>query len=139
MAFGEAKRNAQSRDLLSSYPLNDHCYSVYIIASRSRVIYIGMTNNLSRRVFEHKNGLVEGFTKGYRCHRLVYYESFDDVTKAIDREKQLKRWSRTKKVWLIERRNPTWEDLASEWFTRHMYQPEKQVPPRRQLTASQIN
>src|SRR5208283_3534000 len=54
---------------------------------------------------------------------------FDDVTKAIDREKQLKRWSRRKKVWLIVRRNPTWEDLAAEWFTRHMYEPEKQVPP----------
>jgi putative endonuclease len=61
---------------------------------------------------------------------LVYYESFDDVNKAIDREKQLKRWSRAMKVWLIARRNPTWEDLAAEWFIRHMYQPaEKQVPP----------
>jgi putative endonuclease len=109
--------------------MNDHCYTVYIIASKSRVIYFGMTNDLSRRVFEHKNGLIEGFTKRYRCHRLVYYESFDDVTKAIDREKQLKRWSRTKKVWLIERRNSTWEDLAAEWLKRHMYQPDKQVPP----------
>jgi len=106
-----------------------HCYSVYIVASKSRVLYIGMTSDLSRRVYEHKNGLVKGFTKQYRCHRLVYYESFDDVNKAIDREKQLKRWNRTKKVWLIGRRNPTWEDLAAEWFTRHMYQPEKQVPP----------
>ena len=86
--------------------MRDHCYSVYIIASKSRAIYIGMTNNLRRRVFEHKNGLVEGFTQQYRCHRLVYYESFDDVAKAIDREKQLKRWSRVKKMWLIERRNP---------------------------------
>jgi putative endonuclease len=98
-------------------------------ASKSRVIYIGMTNDLRRRLFEHKNELVDGFTKQYRCYRLVYFESIDDVTKAIDREKQLKRWSRVKKVWLIERRNPTWEDLAAEWFTRHMYQPEKQVPP----------
>jgi putative endonuclease len=105
-----------------------HC--VYFIASKSRVMYIGMTNDLRRRVFEHKNGLVEGFTKQYRCHRPVYYESFDDVSKAIDREKQLKRWNRSKKVWLIERRNPTWEDLAAEWFARHMYQPEEQVPPR---------
>ena len=83
--------------------MRDHRYSVYMVASKSRVIYIGMTNDLSRRVFEHKNELVDGFTKRYRCHRLVYYESFDDVTKAIDREKQLKRWSRVKKVWLIER------------------------------------
>ena len=107
----------------------NHCYSVYIVASKSRTIYIGMTNDLHRRLFEHKNGLLEGFTEKYRCHRLVYYESFDDVLKAIDREKQLKRWNRAKKVWLIERRNPTWEDLAAEWFTRHMYEPEKQVPP----------
>jgi putative endonuclease len=109
--------------------MRDHCYSVYIIASKSRVIYIGMTNNLRRRAFEHKNGLIEGFTKSYRCHRLVYYESFDEVTKAIDRERQLKRWSRAKKIWLIERRNPTWEDWASEWFARHMYQPDQQVSP----------
>jgi putative endonuclease len=109
--------------------MKDHCYSVYMVASKSRVLYVGMTNDLSRRIFEHKNELVDGFTKQYRCRRLVYYESFDDVTKAIDREKQLKRWSRVKKVWLIERRNPTWEDLSADWFTRHRYQPEKQVPP----------
>jgi putative endonuclease len=106
-----------------------HCYFVYITASRSRVIYIGMTNDLHRRMFEHRNGVIEGFTKQYRCHRLVHFESFDDVAKAIDREKQLKRWSRVKKLWLIERRNPTWEDLAAEWYARHQYQPDKQVPP----------
>lgn len=104
------------------------------MASKSRVIYIGMTNSLHRRISEHKNDQIEGFTKQYRCHRPVYYESFDDVNKAIDREKQLKRWNRTKKVRLIERRNPTWEDIAAEWFTRHMYAPDeqptrKQVPP----------
>lgn len=109
--------------------MREHHYSVYFIASKSRVIYIGMTNDLHRRVFEHKNGFVEGFTRQCRCHRLVYYESFDEVRKAIDREKQFKRWNRGKKVWLIERRNPTWEDLAAGWFTKHMYQPEKQVPP----------
>jgi putative endonuclease len=102
--------------------------SVYIAASKSRVLYIGMTNNLERRIFEHKNDLIDGFSKQYRCHRLVCYESFDDVRKAIDREKQLKRWNRAKKMRLIERGNPTWEDLAAEWFTRHRYQPEKQVP-----------
>jgi putative endonuclease len=86
--------------------MREHCYSVYVIASKSRVIYVGMTNDLRRRVFEHQNGLAEGFTKQYRCHRLVYYESFDDVRKAIGREKQLKRWNRSKNVWLIERRKP---------------------------------
>ena len=89
-----------------------HSYFVYMVASRSRVLYIGMTNSLDRRVWEHQHGLINGFSKQYRCQRLVYYELFDDVGKAIDREKQLKRWSRAKKAWLIERRNPTWEDLA---------------------------
>ena len=89
-----------------------HCYFVYMVASRSRVLYIGMTNSLDRRVWEHQHGLIDGFSKQYRCQRLVYYELFDDVGKAIDREKQLKRWSRGKKIWLIERMNPTWEDLA---------------------------
>ncbi len=96
--------------------MKEHNYSVYMLASRSRVLYIGMTNNLHRRVWEHKN--------------LVYYESFDDVANAIDREKQLKRWNRTKKEWLIHQRNPTWEDIAGEWYLRHQYKPEKQVPPR---------
>jgi len=106
-----------------------HSYHVYLVASKSRVLYIGMTKNLERRIFEHKNDVIEGFSRQYRCHRLVYYESFDDVTKAINREKQLKRWNRGKKVWLIERENPTWEDLAAEWFVRHRYEPDKQVPP----------
>jgi putative endonuclease len=109
--------------------MKDHSYTVYIIASKSRVIYIGMTNNLERRIYEHQRDSVSGFSKSYRCHRLVYYESFDEVLKAIDREKQLKRWNRTKKVWLIEQQNPTWEDLAADLFAKHQYQPDKQVPP----------
>jgi putative endonuclease len=80
--------------------MDRHSYHVYMVGSRSRVLYIGMTNNLERRVFEHENDLIDGFSKQYVCHRLVYYESFDDV---INREKQLKRWNRTKKVFLIER------------------------------------
>jgi putative endonuclease len=98
-----------------------------MVASKSRVLYIGMTNGLNRRIWEHKNDLINGFSKQYRCHRLVYYESFDDVKDAIDREKQLKRWNRTKKVWLIEQMNPTWEDLAED--QRHPFTPKKQVPP----------
>ena len=105
-----------------------HNYSVYMIASRSRTLYIGMTNNLERRIFEHKNSLIDGFSQNYQCHRLVYYELFDNVRKAIDREKQFKRWSRAKKVFLIERENRTWEDLAAGWFERHRCEPEKQVP-----------
>jgi putative endonuclease len=104
-----------------------HCYFVYIVASKSRVLYIGMTNDVERRIWEHKNDLIDGFSKQYRCHRLVYYESFGDVMKAIDREKQLKHWNRAKKVWLIERINPTWEDLAED--QRHRYTLEKEVPP----------
>ncbi len=106
-----------------------HSYSVYIVASKSGVIYIGMTNNLERRFYQNKNDSTDSFSKKYRCHRLVFFESFDEVLKAIDREKQLKRWNRAKKVCLIERQNPTWEDLAAELFTKHMYQPDKQVPP----------
>lgn len=105
-------------------------YFVYMVASISRVLYVGMTSNLRKRVWEHKNDLIDGFTKQYKCHRLVWYESYDDVKKAIDQEKQLKRWNRTKKEWLIARDNPTWEDLAAEWYLHHRYQPEQQVPPR---------
>jgi putative endonuclease len=100
-------------------------YYVYIMASKSRVLYIGITNSLDRRVLEHKNDVLEGFSQKYRCHRLVYYESYDDVRRAIDREKQLKRWNRAKKVWMIERLNPTWEDLAEG-----LGQPIKQQIPR---------
>jgi len=109
--------------------MKDHSYSVYMLASKSRTLYIGMTNNLHRRIYEHKNDLIDGFSKDYRCHRLVYYESFDDVLKAIGREKQLKGWNRTKKIWLIQWQNPTWEDLAQDWYVGHRYQPDKQVPP----------
>src|SRR5882724_5875721 len=95
--------------------MRHHNYRVYITASKSRVLYIGMTNNLEKRVYEHQHDLIDGFTKQYRCHRLVYFESYDRVEKAIDREKQLKRWNRAKKLFLIERANPTWEDLSAEW------------------------
>jgi putative endonuclease len=105
------------------------CYFVYVVASKSRVLHIGMTNGLERRVWEHRSDITEGFSKQYRCHRLVYFESFDDVRKAIDREKQLKRWNRAKKIWLIERVNPTWEDLAKDFGEHHRYEPKQQVPP----------
>lgn len=84
-----------------------------MIASGSRALYIGMTKDLHRRVWEHKNDLVEGFTRQYKCHRLVYYESFDDVNKAIDREKQLKRWNRAKKEKIAREADDLWsrEDL----------------------------
>ena len=87
-------------------------YYVYILASRSRNLYIGVTGDLDRRIFEHKNRLVRGFTSQYNIHRLVYYEVYGNVTSAIAREKELKGWRREKKVVLIERENPTWNDLS---------------------------
>ena len=117
--------------------MKEHHYTVYMVASKSRALYIGMTNNRHRRVFEHKNDLIEGFTRQYKCHRLVYYESFDDVNKAIDREKQLKRWNRTKKDWLIAQRNPTWEDLAAEWYVRHQFEPEKRPARKSSVIPSE--
>ncbi|HEX3323266.1 MAG TPA: GIY-YIG nuclease family protein [Terriglobales bacterium] len=89
-------------------------YWVYIIASLSGTLYIGMTNNIERRVWEHKSGPFEGFASKYHCDRLVYLESFDDVRKAIDREKQLKGWKRSKKIWLIESRNRRWQEFGRD-------------------------
>jgi putative endonuclease len=88
---------------------------VYIVSSNSGTLYIGMTNSIFRRAEQHKRGEIEGFASKYGCTRLVYYESFDDVHHAIGREKQLKGWSRAKKIALIESKNPRWEDLAEKW------------------------
>ena len=90
-------------------------YYVYILASRRNgTLYIGMTNDLVRRVWEHKNYLVEGFTKKYGVHQLVWYETADRALAAIAREKQLKKWNRAWKVRLIEELNPGWKDLYEE-------------------------
>lgn len=97
-------------------------YSMYILASRSRNLYTGVTGELRKRVVQHKLGFVRGFTKQYRITRLVYYENHSDVRNAIAREKQIKRWRRDKKVKLIEAQNPAWDDLAAEWVA------DKQVP-----------
>jgi putative endonuclease len=91
-------------------------YWVYILASRSRHVYTGVTNDLQRRLVEHRQGLTPGFTSQYRIFRLVHCEAFGDISDAIAREKEIKAWRREKKIWLIERDNPTWEDLAAEWF-----------------------
>jgi putative endonuclease len=92
-----------------------HTYWVYIVASRSGTLYTGMTGFLFNRVLQHKSGQVEGFSQKYKCNRLVYYESYSDVRRAIGREKQIKSWRREKKIALIERMNPRWEDLAENW------------------------
>jgi putative endonuclease len=88
---------------------------VYIMASKSRRIYTGVTNDIERRVREHKEGLIEGFTRRYRINRLVYRERFNYIGNAIAREKEIKSWDRQKRVALVESVNPTWEDLSLEW------------------------
>jgi putative endonuclease len=89
-------------------------YYVYIMASLSGVLYTGVTSDLNKRVGEHKEAQIPGFTKRYQVHRLVYYETTNDVNAAIAREKQIKRWRREKKVKLVETINRGWDDLARE-------------------------
>ena len=91
-------------------------YYVYIMASLSRTLYIGVTNDLARRAFEHRTKAVSGFTSRYNITRLVHAEEFGDVKDAIAREKQIKGWRRDRKIELIESVNPEWEDLADAWF-----------------------
>ncbi|NWF91245.1 MAG: GIY-YIG nuclease family protein [Ignavibacteriaceae bacterium] len=87
-------------------------FHVYIMTNKSKTLYTGMTNNLNRRVYEHKNKLIQGFTKKYNIDKLVYFELFNNPTDAIRREKQIKGWIRKKKIELIESINPEWKDLS---------------------------
>ena len=97
--------------------LLDHYSHVYMMGSSSRrALYTGVTTNFGRRVYEHKYGLIEGFTSKYKCHRLVYYEVFENVSDAIAREKEIKGWRREKKNALVELMNPEWKDLSEGWF-----------------------
>lgn len=91
-------------------------YHVYIMASKSRTLYVGITSDLIRRVYEHKNKIVEGFTSRYNINRLVHFEETTDVNAAIVREKQIKGWLRNRKINLIEKMNSTWDDLSSGWY-----------------------
>jgi putative endonuclease len=95
-------------------------YYVYILTNVSRTLYIGMTNDLLRRVFEHRVGLGSEFTRKYHVHQLVYYESTNSVWVAIEREKELKKLRRSKKIALIEQMNPNWTDLAAGWQSGEM-------------------
>ncbi len=90
-------------------------YFVYILASKPRRIYIGVTSDLEQRLWQHKNKVVEGFTQQYNIDRLVYFEDTSDVKSALEREKQLKGWRREKKIALIEATNATWRDLSTDW------------------------
>ena len=92
-------------------------YYVYALSNRNdSVLYIGVTSDLPKRLYEHRNGLADGFTKKYNVHKLVYFKQTSDVYSAISREKQLKKWSRAKKKVLISSQNPTWSDLSKDWF-----------------------
>ena len=93
-------------------------YYLYIMASDSGTLYVGITNDLIRRVWEHQNGIVEGFTRKYNCKRLVYHEYGQDINGTIAREKQIKRWNRKKKEFLIRTMNPEWLDLSQNMLGR---------------------
>jgi putative endonuclease len=90
---------------------------VYIVASRSRVLYTGITSDLRRRIYQHKQGLIPGFTHRYKVNRLVYFESTSHIRAAIERERQIKSWRREKKLRLIESVNAGWLDLSADWFS----------------------
>ena len=90
-------------------------FFIYILSSRRRVLYVGVTNNLERRMFEHRSGLNGGFTTRYRANQLVYYETTENPLSAIAREKEIKSWRRSKKLRLITRTNPAWADLSRDW------------------------
>lgn len=97
--------------------MKEYHYYVYILTNwNNKVIYVGVTNNLKRRVYEHKNKLVDGFTKKYNINKLVYYEETADVNSAIKREKEIKKWRREKKNKLVESVNPQWDALDKELF-----------------------
>ncbi len=98
--------------------MNKHYYVYIMTNKRNTVLYTGVTNNLERRVYEHKNKLVEGFTEKYNVDKLVYYETSNDSIRAIEREKKLKKWRREWKENLIKKGNPNWADLSSSWFKR---------------------
>jgi putative endonuclease len=92
-------------------------YFTYVVASRSLTLYIGVSGDLRQRVFEHRRKLRDGFSSTYNCNRLVWFEPSVDPSNAIAREKQLKGWTRAKKIALISKTNPTWIDLSETWFT----------------------
>jgi putative endonuclease len=91
-------------------------YYVYVLANRSRTLYVGVTNNIHRRVRDHRLGTASRFTRRYMVRRLVYVESTTDIRAAIEREKEIKSWRRSKKIALIESANREWADLAASWF-----------------------
>jgi putative endonuclease len=98
------------------HAMHEGSYFTYIMASRSHTLYIGVTGDLQKRIFEHKWNEHDGFTAKYNCDRLVWFENYQDVTMSINREKQPKGWTRVKKIALIEKMNPAWIDLSRDWY-----------------------
>lgn len=96
--------------------VSDRVYYVYILASESGTLYVGVTSNIEGRVMQHKQAMVKGFTQKYEVNKLLYYEEFNDIYLAIAREKEIKKWRREKKVALFEATNPGWVDLSKGWF-----------------------
>jgi putative endonuclease len=118
----------KSRGIWSVHPMaREKRYYVYILASISGVLYVGVTGFLYARVLQHKSGETDGFTRHYRVHKLVYYETFRYVNHALARETEIKKWRREKKVALIEAQNPTWKDLAADWGKPAVMR--RQIPP----------
>jgi len=112
-AVGETRNLASQHSLLYNRRMpGNRTYYVYIMANQSRTLYVGVTNNIRRRVCQHRERLVEGFTHRYKIDTLVYVEAFGDALTAIEREKQIKRWRRDKKLQLIAQSNPEWHDLS---------------------------
>jgi putative endonuclease len=109
-------------------------YFVYIMTNRSKTLYTGVTNNLVRRVREHKTGTGSGFAAKYKLDRLAYFERFENIHNAIEREKRIKGWLRIKKIALIVSVNPAWRDLSREWDEHHQFQPQ---PAAEQLLLKQ--
>lgn len=101
------------------------------MTNRSKTLYTGVTNNLIRRVREHKLGIGSQFTSRYKMDRLVYFERFEDVRNAIEREKEIKSWHRIRKIELIVSVNPAWRDLSLEWLDRNPFQPDEEAVARR--------
>jgi putative endonuclease len=112
----------------------NHSSYVYTLASRSRTLYTGVTNDLERRMIEHRSGVVPGFTSRFKVFRLVHFEVFADIVAAFAREKEIKGWRREKKIRLIESKNPTWVDLAA-----NLPKIQKQIPhPIREKRANRV-
>ena len=99
-------------------------YYVYILTNRSKTLYTGVTSNLEQRVWQHKHHVFLGFTTDYKIDRLVYLERYSSVHAAIAREKQIKGYTRLKKIALIVAQNPAWRDLSEEWYRKHRFEPE---------------